>query len=149
VHRSIIALLLLLAVSPTAAQSKATPGEEQAVAAAREFGRALTDPDLARLRPLLPQRGKVQLRLERLGPEQGSYSAGQVLALLDDFLQIGSVESFELAKRSEVDGDTYALVHARAAVIDRQGHAASVDLNLTFVAEDGHWVLREIRETQP
>jgi hypothetical protein len=142
-------LLVLGTVLPAFAQSSSTPGAEPAVAAAREFARALTDADPSALKPLLPQRGKVKLRLDRLGPEQGAYSAGQVLALFDDFLQEGSVRSFKLAERCEGDGETYALIHGIAHVIDREGREAEVALNLTFIPEDGRWILREIRETLP
>jgi len=149
VRNCIATLLVCIALLPMAAQPSSTPGKEQAVEAARAFGRALTDAEPSRLKPLLPQRGKVQMRLDRLGPERGAYSAGQVLALLGDFLDEGTVKTFELAERSEGDGKTYALVHGRARVIDREGREAEVALNLTFVPEDGRWVLREIRETQP
>lgn len=147
--RTFAALLVLLTVLPAAAQSEAARGMEPAADAAREFGRALTFPDLSRLKPLLPRKGKVQMHLERLGPEQGSYSAGQVIALLDDFLEVGSVNNVQIADHSDGDDRSCALVHARAEVIDREGRPAEVEFKLTFVPEDGRWILREIRETQP
>ena len=144
----IATLLVLLTVVPAAAASEPVPDQEAAVEeAAREFGRALTGSELARLKPLLPRRGKVQLRLEHLGPEQGSYSAGQVLALLDDFLRVGSVRSFELSPRCEGDRRNYTLVQGRAEVTDREGREVIIKLHLTIVPEDGRWILREIRET--
>ena len=89
------------------------------------------------------------MRLDHLGPEQGSYSAGQVIALFADFLREGSVRSFDIPLRSAGEQANYALVLGRAKVIDRQGRSAEIDLHLTFVPEDGRWILREIRETQP
>jgi len=149
--RSCITALFVLLVLPAAALSaepKAVPDEEAAVEeAAREFGRALTSAELSRLKPLLPRRGKVHLRLEHLGPEQGSFSAGQVLALLDDFLTVGKVRSFKLSPRCEGDRRKYTIVRGQAAVTDRDGRDVLIELRLTIVPEDGRWILREIRET--
>jgi hypothetical protein len=144
------ALILLLVAFPTAAQDQddAPPGEEQARTAALAFGRALTNADASLLKPLLPRRGKVRLRLVRFGPEDGSYSAGQVVVLFDDFLQQGSVGSFTVL-RAEGGHPGYALAHGRAGLTDPEGRSCRVDLHLTFQPEGGHWVLREIRESSP
>jgi len=148
VRSCIAALFVVLALAPAAADSKAVPEQEAAVEeAAREFGRALTDSDLTRLKPLLPQRGKVRLRLEHLGPEQGSYSAGQVLALFGNFLQVGSVRNFDLSPRCEGDRRSYTVVRGLAELTDREGRDVVVELRLTIVPEDGRWILREIRES--
>jgi len=148
VRSCIAALLVALVLSPAVAESKAVVDQEAAAEeTAREFGRALTQAELSRLKPLLPRRGKVQLRLQHLGPEQGSYSAGQVLALLDDFLQVGSVRTFELSPRCEGDRRRYTLVRGQAEVTDREGRDVTIELHLTIVPEDGRWILREIRET--
>ena len=142
------ALFLMLVLFPAAAEPGAVPDQEAAVEeAAREFGRALTSAELSRLKPLLPRRGKVQLRLEHLGPEQGSFSAGQVLALLGDFLEVGVVRTFQLSPRCEGDRRRYTLVRGQAEVTDRDGRDVLIELRLTIVPEDGRWILREIRET--
>jgi hypothetical protein len=123
----------------------AGPSEGQARAAADAVGQALTRSDPSLMRPVLPARGKVKLHLVNLGPEQGFFSSRQVEALLSGFLSQGSVESFQ-AQRVEFDEER-SLVHARAKIVDRQGRPVSVELHLAFQPEDGHWVLREIRET--
>jgi len=123
-----------------------TPSAEAALDAARRFGQALEQGEAAGIRPLLPERGKIRLRLVRLGPEQGFFSRSQVEALLKDFLDRGSVRSFE-ATEVEHPSPHYALAHARAVVVDASGHTARIELHLAFQPEGGSWVLREIRET--
>lgn len=140
-HRWTLWLCLALAPVPLCAD----PGQPQARAAAQLFGQALQQGQVSILRPLLPAQGKVQLRLVSLGPEQGSFSAGQVEALLHDFLQQGAVLSFETL-RVEHDSDGYALVGCRAGIVDRQGRRVAVRIHLEFQPEGGRWVLRKIRE---
>ena len=141
---SAIVLVGLLAIVASGAQ---TPGEDAARTAVESFGRGLTGGDLSLIRPLLPQKGKVQLNLVLLGPERGSFSASQVEALLRDFLSQGSVQKFE-STRVEHDPNGIALASARLDVTDKQGRSAAIDLHLTFQPDGQQWVLREIRETQ-
>jgi len=121
---------------------------EAARAAALQIGHALRVSDLRTLRPHLPERGKVQVRLEVMGPADGFFSAGQVEALLGEFLQHGSVRSFDLLAVENQD-DRYALARGRATLTDRDGRPARVELHLAFEPEGERWVLREIRETRP
>lgn len=146
--RGCLAALCLLLAALAPAFSEPTLGEEQARQTARNIGRALESGDLSRLQSSLPKNGKVQLRLVVLGPEQGAYGAGQVQAVLKDFLRQGKVRSFEL-KRLDCASGKYALVHARLAIDDRNGRPAEVDLRMTLQPEAGRWVLQEIRETRP
>jgi hypothetical protein len=148
VPRRAAAVVLLLAFVPLPAVPQATLGQEQAASAARVFGKALTDADTSLLRSILSREGKVRMNVVCLGPEKGSFSAGQVEALLKDFLRQGRVRSFSLETTESAPG-RYALVHARAAVTDRDGVAAELHVHLTFQPEDGRWVLREIREAPP
>lgn len=143
---SLLALVACLAWGPRLRAQE--PGDEEARSAALQFGLALKQADPAALRSILPQRGKVQLRLQVLGPEEGSFSAGQVEALLQDFFSQGSARSFDLLS-VEHDPRHYALARGRAVLVDRQGRPARVELHLAFQPEDGRWVLREIRETRP
>jgi hypothetical protein len=113
--------------------------------AAEAFGNALVSGRADRLRPLLPGEGKIRLRLTRFGAEDGFYGAGQVEAIFRDFLAKGSVKSFEVA-RVESDGRAYALVHARIALVDREGRQGRVTMHLAFQPEGGGWALREIKE---
>jgi hypothetical protein len=117
---------------------------EDARGAAERFGAALVDSDIDALRPLLPARGKVHLRLQRLGPEQGYFSPGQVQQVLRAFLAEGKVLSFEV--RRVEDEPSLALVHGFALLTDRRGERAEVRLHLALQPEQGRWVLREIRE---
>ena len=139
-------LLALVCALPSLAQT--TPGEEAARQAARAFGQALKKADASQMRPILPQRGKVQLRLVRLGPEEGFFSSGQVEALMRDFLKQGSVRSFDLL-RTEQGPSGFGIVEARAMVTDRDGRVARLALHLAFEPEDDRWVLREMRESEP
>jgi len=143
---AILALLVCLFWSPGVAAQEL--GEDAAREAALQFGLALKQGDPSALRAVLPQRGKVLLRLQVLGPEDGSFSPGQVEALLQDFFRQGSARSFDLLS-VEHDPQRYALARGRAMLTDRQGRPARVDLHLAFQPEDGRWVLREIRETRP
>jgi hypothetical protein len=110
------------------------------------FGRALTASKAEGLKPILPEKGKVHLALVRLGPEDGMFAAGQVVAVLRDFLAAGRVGSFDVVS---VDGDerTGAQAVARASITDRDGRRGTVSLRLGFQPEDGRWVLREVKET--
>ncbi len=140
---------VVLALAPWClpqAPAFAAAGEEQARAAAEAFGRALVRGQASSLRAVLPERGKVHLVLNRMGPEEGFYGAGQVEALFRDFLAAGAVTSFEVS-RLESDGHSSTLVHSRAQIKDREGRPARVALHLAFQPEDGRWVLREVKET--
>jgi hypothetical protein len=148
VPRRAAALLLLLVLAPLPALPQAPSGQEQAESAAREFGLALTRKDSSLLRPILPRAGKVRMHLVCLGPEKGSFGAGQVEALFKDFLKHGRVRSFALVATESAPG-RYVLVRGRAQVTDRDGAPVDVHLHLTFQPEDGRWVLREIREAPP
>ena len=128
-------------------QLPAAGAEEDARQAAHRFGRALTSSRPQDLRSILPSQGKIRLKLLRLGPEDGYFGPGQVEAIFRDFLAEGSVRSFELG-RLETDGRSFCLVHARAALSDRQGHPARVRLHLSFQPEASRWVLREIKESR-
>jgi hypothetical protein len=139
--------LRLVLLSALIAIPAASSDEEAARGAARRFGQALVAGDAALLREILPARGKVQLRLERFGPEEGYFSPSQVVALFEDFLSHGSVRSLDLLRIEQQPDSRYALVHGRAVLTDRQGRAGQVELHLAFQPEDARWVLREIRET--
>jgi hypothetical protein len=144
-----VALSLLLGlVPPTLARAEPALGEEEAASAARRFGRALTDADPSALKPLLPRQGKVRVRLDCLGPAQGSLSAAQLTAMIQDFLRRGAVRSFEVV-RTEVEADRFALVQGLASVLDREGRRHALRLDLTFQPEGGSWILREMRESPP
>jgi hypothetical protein len=121
-------------------------GAESPRDAAERFGSALATERLEDLRPLLPQRGKVRLKLVRLGPEDGEFGADQVEAILADFLASGAVSTFEVA-RAEEGGSGDGLVNGRATVVDRGGRSCRVRLHLAFEMEAGRWILREIKET--
>ena len=142
------ASILLLTAVLTIPSTAASIGEEQAKTAALQFGRALTVGDTSRLDSILPDRGKIRLRLTGFGPAAGSYSADQVATIFKNFLREGAVRSFDLL-RLECASEHFAFVHARAQVVDRDGRPAEIDLHLTFQPEEDHWVLREIRETPP
>ena len=112
--------------------------------AAEAFGNALVSGRADRLRSILPGEGKVRLKLDRFGPEDGFFGAGQVEAIFRNFLKQGSVRSFEVTRG---DSDTaYALVHARVVLVDREGRQARVTMQLAFQPESDHWILREIKE---
>jgi hypothetical protein len=143
--RSLCAILAFSLLIPVGAV--AAPGEQAAREAAALFAAAMQSGDASKLRPILPSRGKVQLRLERLGPEQGYFSARQVEALLAEFLAEGKVLSLDVL-RVEQDREGFALVHARAGLTDRAGRPCRVELHLGLQPEGESWVLREIRETQ-
>jgi hypothetical protein len=147
-RRSRAALLLLGAVALGTNAVPAATDTEAAQRATALFGQALTQPDASLLRSILPSRGKVQLKLALMGPEEGFFSSSQVEVLLRDFLGKGAVKEFEFVG-VEHDEKRYALVHTRAMVTDRQGRSSRVALHLAFQPEGETWVLREIRETPP
>jgi hypothetical protein len=126
--------------------SHAGEGAGEVRRAAEVVGQALMGKQAGALRKLLPETGKVELSLTRLGPEDGAFAPAQVEALLRDFLSVGSVRSFDV-ERVEGQCKSHGVAHARAAVVDRQGSPARVGLHLTFQLEGGRWVLRGMRET--
>jgi hypothetical protein len=138
-----VRLALLAALGATLASGLTAATTRDATAA---FGRALTSSKAEALKPILPAKGKVHLALARLGPEEGMFAAGQVVAVFRDFLASGRVASFDVVS---VDGDehTGATAVARAAITDRDGRQAKVSIRLGFATEDGRWVLREVKET--
>ena len=144
--RRLLYLALVLAAFGASSAFAAGPDEPAAREAVDRFAQALLRRDVSLLRPLLPDKGKVQLKLVRMGPEEGFFSASQVEALLRDFLALGSVERFE-ATRIEYDPQGLALASARVALKDPEGGSASIGLHLAFQPEGNAWVLREIRET--
>lgn len=141
--RPVAACCLLGLLLTAAGASRADDGGREA---AEVFGRALTTERLQSLRSILPTQGRVRLKLVRLGPEDGVFGAGQVEAILGDFLARGAVKSFEVL---HVEGDerTYSVVRSRAVVEDGNGRTCRVGLHLTFQPEKSRWVLREIKET--
>lgn len=148
-RRFVVTVLLLAGLFPVAvavAVAAQSPGEAAARDAVDRFGRALTSGNVSSLGALLPQKGKVQLKLVRMGPEQGAFSASQVEALLRDFLAQGSVQTFKTL-RVEHDPHGVAIASSRLDLKDKQGRPASVELHLVFQPEGERWVVREIRET--
>ncbi|HEX5044866.1 MAG TPA: hypothetical protein VFV75_18345 [Candidatus Polarisedimenticolaceae bacterium] len=142
-RRALHALVLLACLAPIA---RAGDGPAEVRQAAQSVGQALQAKQTGALRKLLPQKGKVELSLARLGPEDGAFAPPQVEALFRDFLASGSVRSFEVV-RVEGECKVHGVAHARAALVDRQGSPARVGLHLTFQLEEGRWVLRGMRET--
>lgn len=137
---SILLGLLLLSAPAIGAPNSARE-------AAEAFGVAVTSSDLKQLRSVLPEQGRVRLKLVHLGPEDGQFSASQVEAILKDFLANGSVDGFEIV-RVEGDDRNYGMVVGRAALVDRSGRPRRVALLLSFQPEAGRWVLREIKEAE-
>ena len=125
----------------------AEPGEAAARESARAFGDALTRGDASLLRPILPDKGKVRLHFEKLGSEQGYFSANQVEALLQDSLDRQRAADFEIL-HVESQQKGFALVHVRAALSAPGSPPQVVSLRLGMQTEDQRWVLREIRETR-
>ena len=143
---SSMSVLALGACLLGAGATAAPPSDKAAAEAAARFSQAMRSGDASLLRPILPRSGKVQLRLVRMGPERGYFSARQVETVLGDFLAQGAISSVEIL-RVERGREGFAVVHGRAAIIDRQGRPCQVELHLGLQPEAGHWVLREIRET--
>jgi len=135
-------LLGLMVLSAPAIGASNSAGE-----AAEVFGVALTSSDLKQLRSVLPEQGRVRLKLVHFGPEDGQFSASHVEAIFKDFLANGSIASFEIV-RVEGDDRNYGMVVGRAAMVDRSGRPRRVALLLSFQPEAGRWVLREIKETE-
>lgn len=142
------ASVLLFSLVLSALAGVAGTGEAEAKTAALEFGRTLTRGKPSQLRSLLPDQGRVRLKLLHLGPEEGSYSPDQVEALFNNFLLEGEVRSFDLVRMNCSD-DQFALVDARVQLIDREGRPQRSGLHITFQPEQARWVLREIRESSP
>ena len=142
-RRALHALVLLAWLAPAALAGE---GPSEVRQAAERVGQALQAKQTGALRKLLPETGKIELSLARLGPEDGAFAPPQVEALFRDFLASGSVRSFEVV-RVEGECKAHGVAHAQAAVVDRQGSPARVGLHLTFQLEGGRWVLRGMRET--
>lgn len=144
---AVVAAVLAMGLGLPAEPADPRPGpSDSAREAARRFGDALLKGSASALRPVLPDRGNVYLSLSRLGPEEGSFGSGQVEAVFRHFFASGSVRSFEVL-RVETEGKASALVHARLAVVDREGQRAGARLHVAFEPEGERWVLREIKET--
>ena len=139
VHAPTLVLIACLAGSIV----RVTDGPRDVIVA---FGTALTSGKAHLLRPLLPTSGRIRLSLSRLGPEEGLFASGQVEALFQDFLSSSRVVSFEIV-RSEGDGKHAALVHAAAAIVERDGRQVKIGFHFALQPEGERWVLREVKET--
>lgn len=138
--------LLIAVLAAVGTLAPVVLAEDEAVrGCATKFGQALERGDAAAMRPILPSRGKVQMRLAHLGPGDGDFSASQVEALFNDFLKQGAVKGFEVF-RVEHDSSGYALVRSRAVVIDRAGRESRIAVHLALQPEGDRWVLTGIRE---
>jgi hypothetical protein len=141
-------LVLLLLAGALGGAAAGSPAIDQARGAALKFGQALKGGEVSHLRDILPAQGKVRLNLHCLGPAEGFFSAGQVEALLREFLEQGSIRSFDLIGL-EHDPQHFAIAHGRSLLTDREGRPARIDIYLSFQPEGDRWVLREVRETEP
>jgi hypothetical protein len=136
----ILLVLLLSSATVIGAPTGAAGGAEA-------FGAALMSGDLKQLRSVLPEQGRVRLKLAHFGPADGQFSAGQVEAIFKDFLANGSVQAFEIVR---IDGDdvNYGVVAGRVSLVDRSGRPRRVALLLSLQPEADRWVLREVKETE-
>jgi hypothetical protein len=141
-------LLLTLLAGGSFLAADQDPAIDQARGAALKFGQALMSDDVSLLRAILPEQGKVRLNLHCLGPAEGFFSSGQVEALLREFLEQGSIRSFDLIGLDH-DPNHFAIAHGRSLLTDREGRPARIDIYLAFQPEGDRWVLREVRETEP
>ena len=137
----IVSKMALLGMALLAATSLGAEPRETVDA----FGAALVQGNADGLRAMLPSEGKVRVHLVRLGPQDGVLRGGQLHAILQDFLERGSVQSFKL--QTIEHSSKLALASAEVGLIDAKGTRAKVRLHLSFEPENNHWVLREIRES--
>ena len=94
---------------------------------------------------ILPDRGTVQFGLRTLGSARSAVGSGQAKAVLAELRD--SVRGYRTAIGS-VDVEESSWAWVRISIEDRDGRPVTV-LLLAFHAEDGRWVLRELRETPP
>jgi len=132
----VIAAVALLAAVSLGAEPRATVDA---------FGAALVQGNADALHAVLPSAGKVRVRLVRLGPQDGALRGGQLHAVLQDFFERGSIESFKL--QTIEHSSKLALASAELDLIDEQGRT-EVRLHLSLEPENDRWVLREIRESR-
>lgn len=142
----VLLAVLLGLTSPIVAQDGPSPSGDPAEAA-QVFRRAMQASDASLLRPILPSRGRVQLRFESLGDERGFFSAEQVESLIRDIFESDTTIDLAIDGVETEKGD-YTLVHGSLKRTDSTGRASSARIHLAFQPEDGRWVLREIRETR-
>ena len=140
-------LLIMLLAGALVVAAAVDPAIDQARDAALKFGQALKSGDVSHLRAILPAQGKVRLNLHCLGPAEGFFSSGQVEALLLEFLEQGSIRSFDLIGLDH-DPKHFAIAHGRSHLTDSEGRPARVDIYLAFQPEGERWVLREVREIE-
>jgi hypothetical protein len=136
VSKTALLALVLLAATSFGAEPRETVDA---------FGTALVQGNADGLLTLLPSQGKVRVRLVRLGPQDGALRSGQLHAILLDFLERGSVQSFKLQTIER--SSKLALASADVGLIDAKGTRVRVRLYLSLEPEDDRWVLREIRES--
>jgi hypothetical protein len=141
----LLAVLIVFGVVSAAADDLSSDAARKS---AMQFGQALKEADVGILRTILPAQGKVRLNLHCLGPAEGFFSPGQVEALLREFLEQGSIRSFDLVGLDH-DPKHFAIAHGRSLLTDREGRPARVEIYLAFQPEGKRWVLREVRETRP
>jgi len=146
VSRILLSLACLAAPAGVSAEPAAPPGD--AGNAADHFARALQGSNAGMIGAMLPDQGKIRLRLRRLGPEEGAFSGRQVESLFRDFFRGGIIRSAKVEGVDQQSG-TYALGRVRATGVDAEGRPLDFRLHLGFQLENDRWALREIRETPP
>ena len=138
-------LSILMFAGLLGAQSAET---DDARKSAERFARALEGSNAGLIGAMLPEQGKIQLRLRRLGPEEGAFSGRQVESLFRDFFRQGVIRSAEVERIDQQTG-SYALGRLRVHGVDAEGRKLDLRLHLGFQTENERWILREIRETPP
>jgi hypothetical protein len=144
----LLAAAVVLAALIEQAPLAADLGEDRARAVANGFGAALTRGDASLLASILPDKGKVRARLGCLSPEDGAFSPSQVQALFADFLRQRTVRNFSVT-RVDRSPEHYAFVRTEADLVSADGRVRPIEIHLTLHAEDGRWILREVRASPP
>lgn len=110
------------------------------------FRAALAAEDVDALESLLPERGRIRVRLDRLGDQKGELRSGQLKAILDRFFERGKIRSVEI--ESTHRAGSQALARLRTAITTASGRDVTITLHLTLAKEEKRWVVRELREAR-
>lgn len=145
-YRLTATILLFLVGLLGASETSPVRAADSFDAAVQRVASCLRDADGCDLRSILPEKGRVRLDLRRIGGDrQGSFSPGQVDAVLGGFLRRQRPTSVRVSRVRE---ESPLFGAAQFELTLPGGSSGTVGLDMILQRDDRGWVVREIKEVR-
>ena len=138
----------MFAVGLTGLPAPAKAGPDDARQAAEQFVQALTTGKPEALQKILPRSGKILVAIRSTRQTAGNFSRSQVEVIFNRYLSEFSFRDCRI-DHIEVQESSYSRIDLTANRSGPGDTLAPVLFRLAMQSEEGHWVLREIRESSP